>query len=65
MNEKPLVSRLTGNYYFKPTVLGMVAMVERTDTYSDNVVVTKFKVATTSDLFELNLLSTPSNTIKA
>lgn len=56
-------TKLTGNYYFKPTWLGIVAVVETRDIYSDGYTVTEFKKAKITDLFNLGLLSAPLNKI--
>ena len=56
-----LISQLlTGNYYFKNTILGFVAMVEHRSTFSDGEVTTKFVKADMSDLFYLKLVANPS-----
>ena len=50
---------ITGNYYFKPTMLGIIAIIEAVYHYDDNSDFTKFEKATMSDLFELGLVKSP------
>jgi hypothetical protein len=53
---------LTGNYYFKPTIVGLVLTVEAEyrdadKSNSEPSDYTLFEKATTGDLFELGLIS--------
>lgn len=46
----------SGNYYFKPTLFGLVLYVEKIYTYSDKTEIRTFEKANVSDIFSLNLI---------
>lgn len=62
-DQKLIETKLTGNYYFKPSWLGMIIMIEKNYCYSDGYAVKRFEKAKISDLFGLGLVVTPLNNL--
>lgn len=60
MNQSSQISSIsriiTGNYYFKPTVVGLVLLVEEKAIYSDNEESKYFRKANYEDIFILGLI---------
>jgi hypothetical protein len=59
------MKRLTGNFYFNPTLFGLILMVEHESVPDPNdkddkyVPYKEFSRASTADAFELGLISSP------
>lgn len=53
--------KLTGNFYFKPSIFGFILLVEESSKYNDGEMTKSFRRASYEDIFKLGLINSKTS----